>query len=84
METQTLSSTQLLLAAIGLIQALLLFGLAVIWAEIKATRKEGREELREMQAAVGAEILRLRERLHKLEPTNESIERFIAALRGEK
>jgi hypothetical protein len=84
METQTLSATQLLLAAIGLIQALLLFGLAVIWNEIKATRKDSREDLKEMQEQVGAEILRLRQRLHKLEPTNESIERFIAALRGEK
>jgi predicted PurR-regulated permease PerM len=66
-----MSTESVILVVLGALQALCLLLVSLIWNQIRDVKNDLQEE-----------ILRLRNRLHKIEPNNETLERFMKTMEG--
>jgi hypothetical protein len=68
-----MSTESVILVVLGALQALCLLLVSMIWNQIRDVKNDLQEE-----------ILRLRNRLHKVEPNNETLERFMKMMQEQR
>jgi predicted PurR-regulated permease PerM len=68
-----MSTESVILVVLGALQALCLLLVSMIWNQIRDVKNDLQEE-----------ILRLRNRLHKIEPNNETLERFMKMMQEQR
>ena len=76
-----MSETQVVGILVGALQAVVIILINRMWGDVRTVKDDLRQEIARVEREHWAEICRLRDRLHDVEPAKESLDQLLAFMR---